>query len=100
MFRKSLFAAALACGLFAENGRSGEPHKALPVDEDGSEYIHVYAETWTVYYRRGNTRWSATTGLSYYHATRLRDDYIKKGYRAYVQRVGPPAPLATGTPRH
>ena len=43
------------------------------------------ATTYTVWYRRDRgQRWHSTSGLSYYHACRLRDDYLRRGWDAFV----------------
>lgn len=43
------------------------------------------AATYTVWYRVPGQRWTGISGLSYYSACRLRDQYLERGWQAYVK---------------
>ena len=81
---KTLFVGTLffpVCGSNAP-ATAGEPPANVREARPGAEATSTY----TVWYRRGNQRWRGIRGLSYYHATRVRDQYIRAGYRAYIER--------------
>src|SRR5262245_23134320 len=44
------------------------------------------ATTYTVWYQQPGQRWTGISGLSYYDGCRIGDNYLRRGWRAYIER--------------
>src|SRR5205823_692296 len=67
----------------AQGAAGGERALALTSEPGAGDRL---AATYTVWYRPPGRRWTGISGLSYYHACRMRDDYRRRGWSAYVER--------------